>query len=328
MAESAGTTGNVTVSGFIGDINITPPHLVNFTEELTSGRQPGTSLNPKNNTYPYLTIYLNSTSNSPFYLYINATNLHAASSAGYQIPVTNISVNTSCNATGGEPYTLHRLDTSLVAICTDTVGQAVPAYMSANVYFYIDIPHGMYNDTYTGNITIWVNYTAGVGNATWFGIYNTTVTVRKYIEATWNETASPISFGTLAPGSMSNATDETFPTSLISGTGTNVFIDWYINGTDLVNDTYAYKILAANLTYSNATSYETWPANLTTLNNTLPADPTDWGSTSGDWPNWGNRGNNSDTWVFFNITIVPGQQPGLYKGNLTGRAVELDEDPT
>jgi len=320
LTGSAETAANVTITGFIGDIIVTPPLLVNFTVAGSSGLQPGNSYNAKQNVFAYFTVNLNTTSNSPYDLYINASAMTGAVS-GYTIPVANISVNTSCNDTGGEPYTMHRLSTSMIAICTGTVGQSVPIYSSANVYFYLDIPAGQYNDTYTGNIWLLANYSGVDSNSTWSGPNNSTGKVRTYIEASWNSTSSPISFGSLSPGSSSNATDETFPASLQSGAATNVFIDWYINGSNLISGSDSIGV--GNLTYANATSNEYWPNGTLPLSLTLP-DAT----TNGDFSNWGDVGNGSDTWVWFNISIPAGQQAGIYNGTLIGKAVEEGEDPT
>ena len=318
--ETTPTTANVTISGFIGDIVVTPPLLINFTVIGTSGLQPATSLNPKNNTFQYITVKLNATSNSPFDLYINASAMTGAST-GFTIPVANISVNSTCNGSTGPPSPI-RLSNSLKAVCGGDSGvQSVTIYTSADIYFYLDIPAGQNNDTYTGNIWLFANYSGISSNSTWYGSGNTTATVRKYIEIQWNSSSSPISFGTLAPGSKSNATDQTFPADIISGAATNVFIDWYLNSTNLISG--VNTIGTGNLTYANATEKKYWPNGTKTLSTTLPPS-----STNGDFPNWGNVGNASNTWVWFNISIPAGQQAGVYVGNLTSKAVEIGEDPT
>jgi len=322
--ESSVTTANVTVGGLLGNIEVYNIPI-NFTVDV--GLQPLTNYNPKQREpegIGFITVKLNSSNNANYNVYMNATALQLLGD-GISIPVTNLYVNSTCNGTQSSP-SLVQLSNSLQAICEGSY--EIYRYNSTNIYFYLNIPAGQNNGTYFGDVWIYINSSQAPGqNHTWYGYNNTTTTVKVYIEFSWNSTNTPINFGTLSPGSRSNATKtpspKGFPASVISGTGTNVYIDVYVNGTDLTTSgTPTYTLGCGNITYSNATSELQWPSNLKTFNKTFPAS-----STGGDFTNWGHVGNASNVYSFWNITIPGIQPPGDYGGIVNAKATEEGESP-
>jgi len=319
----APTTINVTVGGLLGKIEVYNLPI-NFT--LDPGLLPRTSYNPKRREpegVGYITVKLNLSNNVDYNVYMNASDLILVGDT-YTIPVGNITVNSTCNGSIPSP-SLIRLSNSMQAICETP--NNISYEKSTDIYFFIDIPAGQDNGTYFGDIWIFVNYTKSQ-NQTWYGSSNTTTAVKTYIEIQWNISNSPIDFLTLQPGSKANASvGNGFPASVINGPGTNIFIDLYINGTDLnctsgICNPGTDYMGVGNVSYSNATSESTWPDSIRSLNNTFPDS-----STNGDFSNWGHIKNDTNIWSFWNISIPLAQIPGDYGGTLNAKATEEGENP-
>jgi len=350
-------TANVTILGVIGDINISH-YPVNFTlEGVGGGLAPATDDNPKANgpapyIYPpdhgFITISANTSTNVPYNISINATNM--TDDLGNIIPVYEIKFNSTCNDT------LTELIGDLQFVCqTDGIPIEVPADENVNISFYLDVPAGQYNNTYDGEFWIYAHsYKADPNNnnRTWHGINlgpgegNTTAAIKTIIDITWK--LKPISFGTLIPGAESNATGNAgFPTNISSTPVTNVYIDLYLNGTDLFKQgDPTHFIGPGNITYSNATDAdadaepETWPDGIKPLPRSFVSET--WRGTrygqnyvwGGDFPNFGLIPNNSFILSWWNIIIplelivgepTPG---GDYVGDLYAKAVDAGYSPS
>ena len=127
------------------------------------------------------------------------------------------------------------------------------------------------------------------------------------------------------PGDKSNATDNYgFPANITNGAATNIPVDVYINGTDLNCTDCAGplfpKILAGNLTFSNATSKGDWPSAIQSLSYTFHGCDV--------FPNWCNLPNQTasgpgyDVLNWWNISIPSGQPGGTYKGTIVAEEVD------
>ncbi len=319
--EEQNTTVNITIRGNFDKL-IVDYFPVNFT--IDPGLAPGIDNYPKQGT-PYLKVSAGPTTNVRWNVSINASDM--TDGLGHFIPVEEINVNYSCNTDDStfDFPDLSKLSSSLYNFCMDTVlgktGLAYDGY--ALIYFFLDVPKGQYNSTYYGDI--WIDAISleaqiGYNNNTWYGPGNTTATIKKLIEIKW--TLTPISFGTVNPGYKVNATkNQGWPTNITIGSATNVPVDLYVNGTDLIGS--SMNIDSHNITYSNATSETDWPfPHVHLLNNTLPDD-----STGGDFSNWGSIQNNTDVFSFWEMDVpnVPG---GDYLGSLIAKAVDAGNDPT
>jgi hypothetical protein len=327
ISASEPTTLNVTIGGLLGSIQVNN-YPINFT--ISPGLQPATSYTPKQREpegIGFVTVKLNSSNNLDYNVYINASNLQLSGGSA-TIPVSNITVNTTCNGTRSSPPSI-RLSNSFSELCNGSY--EIFRENSTNIYFYLDIPAGQDNGTYFGDVWILVNSSDNPSQShIWYGVSNTTTGVKPYIEFQWNSSNTPVDFSTLNPGAKSNATGgaspKGFPSSVISGAATNIFIDIYINGTDLsclsgICAVGSDLIGVGNITYSNATSEATWPDNIRQLTSTFSAGP------GGDFSNWGTVGNASNTYSFWNISIPIGQIPGDYGGYLYAKATEQGENP-
>jgi len=340
-----GTTANVTVSGNLDNIEILC-NPVNFTAGV--GRPPGTEVHKYNACGPdhkYITISMGENTNIAWDLYINASDLISDSGNGAVITPSQMTVWSSC--AGGTPLSKTPLDYGLIEICTGIDRDA-----SVDVYFNLTIPVGQYNDTYDGNLWIYVDSplaSPGEGsNRTWYGPENTTVTVIPYIEFWWDTDTVPIDFTVLTPGigfggiPSANATNPDigpnggFPANMTNGDNTNIYIDIYIMGTDLecLNPADAcwstpsgiFNISIGsngNLTYSNATSIITWPdKGIKFVDYSYQAPP-----YAGDFANWQGVPNYTDVPSFWNISIPVFTEQGSYGGEITAKAVDQGTAP-
>jgi len=163
--------------------------------------------------------------------------------------------------------------------------------------------------------------------------------VKKAISISW--TLTPIDFATVSPGFMANARlNLGWPTNITVAALTNVYVDLYINGSDLQGLSGAAAgpppviIESGNITYANSThnnynstgpqppGSEYWH----TLNNQRPGS-----STRGDFTNWGMVPNRTDVYGYWNITIpilLPGGTPGgQYGGDVVATAVDAGTSP-
>jgi hypothetical protein len=332
LAGTAQTTANVTVQGYLDDIIVTY-FPVNFT--VGSGLSPGTDNNPKQNVYPFINVTTGASTNVNYNISINATAM--SDGMGHSIPVNEIKVNyTCCNGGCTDNPALIELSNSLQPLCQNLQSKGY-----ARIYFYLDVPAGQYNNTYYGHIWIYAYSAAaapGMNNRTWYGPNNTTATIKKAIAISW--TLTPIDFAAIIPGETKNATLNTgWPTNITIGAITNVYVDLYINGSDLRGLSGAAAgpppviIESGNITYANSThnSYnptgpqppgsEYWH----TLNNERPIV-----STRGDFANWGMIPNRTDVYSYWNITmpILPGGTPGgQYGGEVVATAVDAGTNP-
>lgn len=318
--SAPGTTANVTVYGTLGDIEVYF-NPVNFTSSDV-GEAPGSTYKKVNaGGVGYIRVNMSANNNMEWDIYINASDL--SDGAGNTIPVENISVNSTCNVKS-TPVTLIPLSTNLKHICyeTDTPESDIQPHAYADIEFYLYVPAGQYNNTYFGNIWIYVNHTGTDptgDNRTWYGPNNITIKVKQFIEITWS--LVPIQFPSLAPNTKSNATDnEGFPANVTNTAVTNVFIDLYLNGTNLdclsggcsIGTDY---IGVGNVSYSNATSLATWPDNIKDLALLFPSQ----GNT---FDNWQHVKNNTDIFNYWNISIPQAQPGGDYGGYVNAKAVE------
>jgi len=311
----SGTTANVTVKGYLDNL-IVQYFPVNFTIG-SNGNMPGDTY-PKANGQPFLEISTGPLTNVEWNISINGT--YMVNELGNRIPVENISFNTT-NWPTARPLSNQPQD----------VAYEIPAGGFEQIYFYLYIPVGAANGTYKGDIWIyaWSNKASeDSNNNTWTGLDNTTVTVAVTYGIEWS--LKPIDFGVLNPGTVGAKAKDNFgwPTNITVVDNTNVPVDLYINGTDLVNVSEIPVIDSKNITYYNVSIpfvYTTDPV-LTqsyayTLNNTRPTS-----TTYGDFANWGAIGNNTDVYSYWNITIpnIPG---GIYYGNVTAKIVVNGEKP-
>jgi hypothetical protein len=338
-----GTTANVSVSGYLGFINVT--YLpVNFTAGV--GRNPGTIV-AKANIQPYLTIDMTDQTNIAWDAYMNATNLIPVNGVGTPIVPSRITVWSTCD--GGVALPGTSLGNNLIKLCED-----ITYNRNFDLYFNLSIPVGQYNNTYYGNLTIYVNSSdasPGDGsNRTWFGPNNTTVKVIQHIEFWWNAATTPINFATLSPGigfcsgmplvcyPSANATGPSagFPANMTVGDNTNIYTDIYIKGNDLIGlsgmalGPPRFDILVGippargNLTYSNATSSANWPATIKFVNYSFQAPGP---SYQGDFANWHHVKNYTDVPSFWNISVPNEAKQGSYGGDITAKAVDEGEKP-
>lgn len=324
------TTANVTISGFLGNIMV-QFYPVTFVSAINQpGVQPATTLetNPKRNEGSVGFIRVNTTTqtNVAWNISMNATDL--VDSFGHIIPVSNIYVNSTCNGTKAYMAPL-ALSKGLQFICGGLGTDFIQKYNSADIYFWLSVPAGQFNSTYNGTFWILLNSTFAYNNRVFpnasagDSMNNINTTVKKYVEFSWDFV--PINFGTMNPGTSSNATaKQGSPANLTNGAATNIPIDFYINGTDLNSGSDIIK--SDNITYSNASTDNItleWPFRVThILNNSLPSGP-----IGGDFVNWGLVKNNTNILSFWNITIKPGQPGGVYSGNIYAKAVDSGTKP-
>jgi hypothetical protein len=303
-ATTAPTTANVTIQGTVGSITVYY-YPVNF-----STVNPGNACNPKVQAggVGYIIVEVNSSTNVNYNLYFKGTNIVAGS---WTIPVGNVHFG---NTSGLCPNGDTDLSTSYVTNATAFTNKP---YTSRNttIYFWIDTSVGWYNDTYNGNLTILVNGTDAINNETWFGQNNITLTIDKYIDISWD--LVPINFTSLIPGQKSNATaNQGNPANLSVNANTNIFVDGYVNGSNLncVGGGCGTDFIGmTNLTFTNVSTY---------------AGP--FNTLSSSWQNfnnWNNSGNTSDLLNYWNISIPSAQLPGNYGGNITGKAVDKGTAP-
>jgi hypothetical protein len=336
-AQSAPTTANVTVSGCLDQINITY-YPVNFT--LGTGRLPGITVS-KTNIQPYLMVDMTINTNINWDAFINASNLLPVNGVGSPIYPNNITVWTN-DCGGGTPSSLPAttLDYNLKRLCSE-----IPSNSGFNLYFNLSIPIAQYNNTYFGNITIYVNSTHSTGstcpyNVTWFGPNNSTVSIITSLEFYWDSSTVPIMFQTLSPGvgftspsanaTYPSGTQGGFPANMTIGRNTNIYTDIYIKGTDLIgysgeafNQHYNITIGPnGNLTYSNATSNTTWPSYIKHVNYSFYAPP-----YVGDFWNWRVVRNNTNVTSFWNISVPSLAKQGNYGGGITATAVDQGSIP-
>ena len=331
-APTQPTTANVTILGAVGIINVTC-FPVNFTEG--PGLIPNPIYRPKISPSGgvcgngrYVRFWVEET-NVDWNLFIMATDL-MGQVGNYRIPAENLYVNSTCNGTLTPPVPLIQLSSAnLVSVCTDLSWDAI-----VDVEFYITPPEGQYNTTYYGNLTIFVNSSYADNNATLDLPDNTTVTITKYVEIGWNIYTTPIYFGLVPAGGRANATNSTptntagWPANISNSRKTNIFIDYYINGTDFVNVTPATpwraefcsgstcKFESENVTYSNATSEQTWPDSLRALKETYYSTPF-----------WEMVRNNSETPSWWNISIPAGLPRATYVANIIAIGVDHGTAP-
>jgi hypothetical protein len=325
------TTANVTVRGCLGIINLTY-YPVNFT--VGEGLIPGGFPVAKNNTQTYIIINMSDTNNIAWDAYMNASNLIPLSGVGAPIYPQNITVSSPCS---GSPLPNTTLDYTLKRLCAET-----PYNKNISVYFYLTIPVGQSNDTYSGNLTVYVNSTHALpgdcNNRTWDAPKNTTVLVKTNIDFGWDKDTVNIDFLILSPGTgfgtpSANATlNKGFPANMTMGKNTNIRTDIYIKGTDLIGYTgqaalEAYNISigpTGNLTYSNATSNSTWPDRIKFINYSFQAPGPIYG---GDFGNWGDVRNSTNTTSFWNVSIPKDARQGNYGGGITAQAIEKGAKP-
>jgi len=301
------TTANVSVKGYLDKLIV-----YNFPVNFTVGENgmPG-------DTYPHLsnqntTLYVTTGPSTNVYWNISVNGSDMVNELGNRIPVENISFNST--RWTGNPRPLSNQP--------QEVGLDIPATGSEQIYFYLYIPVGQANGTYKGNIWIYAwSYEAADGdnNNTWTGLDNTTVKVAVTYGLEW--TLKPIDFGLLSPGVIGAKALDNFgwPTNITVVDNTNVPVDLYINGTDLVNTSEISVIGSKNITYYNVSipfTYTTDPdlsqSYVHTLNNTREY-------TYGDFANWGRIPNNTDVYSYWNISLaIPGLK-GAYYGNVTAR---------
>jgi hypothetical protein len=251
-----GSTANVTIMGHVGYLMVNY-YPINFTSNTTGsdiGLQPATNFNPKfqekPSDQPYVRVKTNDSTNVNWCLYVNGTDLTVTGIPSIQgIPVNNVSFNTTCNGTLSAPQSVKILSNGLQEVCcANTPSRGLSSKSFTDIFFYIDIPAGWLNQTYDGAIWFYANSTSltlspAEDNSTWYGMKgtvpgkgNTTATIRQYIEFQfyWD----PINFGTLTPGALnvnatSTPTPQGFPLNVTIGRGTNIYVDIYVNGTNL-----------------------------------------------------------------------------------------------
>jgi len=314
------TTVNVTVTGNLDKL------IVDFFPVDFGSGMPGNS-NPypkENPPQPFLNVTTGPNNNVQWNISINGTDM--INELGNIIPVNNISFNFTRGEPGGietDWPSFKNLSESTITFLKDLNPRDY-----VKIFFYLNIPVGSANGTYNG--TIWIHAssnqaTPGYNNYTWTGFNNTTVTVLVTFGIEWG--LKPIRFGTLSPGTNeARAIDDYgWPTNVTVVDNTNILVDLYVNGTDLVGPGV---IGSTNVIYSNYTNnnYTITPDLINSTSHTLnldrPPNP-----VYGDFDNWGGVGNKTDVFSFWNITIptVPG---GDYEGNVTARIFPTGRDPT
>jgi hypothetical protein len=275
------TTANVTIMGHVGYliVNYTPIVFTPIPSGSDNGLQPGTRDNPKvartdlrPNDKTFVRVSTNSSSNVNWCLYINGTDVNMTLNPIYQyIPINNISFNTSCNGSYSAPWPTKRLSYGMQEVCCGS--NKIGPRNFTDIYFYIDIPAGWLNQTYDGALWFYANGTStpAEDNSTWYGTRgsgagqgNTSAIVRQYIEFSLGWV--PIGFGTMTPGTTSNASvtpaPAGFPSNVTIGRATNIYVDLYVNGTNLVGISGAAltacagspaQMNATQITYANTT---------------------------------------------------------------------------
>jgi len=341
-----GTTANVSISGWVGKI-IVLHNPVDFTPSGTDGLQPATDDNIKQDAdaLPYITVNTSGTTNINWGLSINASYL--VDDRGNLINPANITVNTTCAGDIASPADI-RLSTDLQTLCTwDSANpESLTKTDSTDVYFYLDIPAGQYNNTYNATFWLYVNSSDSYANDTWVGTWNITMKVRRYIEIAWSHV--PITFSTMSPGTSSNATKGLkagWPGNVTNGAATNIYLDLYINATNLIATSgdaltawggNEAEILTTNITYSNATDeFARAPEDLHLLQKDLPTS-SECVETAMLTANWcgihfkdkETYMNNTDFLNWWNITIDQTQYQGTYRGDVNAKAVDAGYDPT
>jgi len=332
IGSSENTTVNITIRGYLD--NLTVDYFpVNFTVDSgfgPGGIAPGTDDNPKQNQ-PFLNVSTGGNTNVRWNVSINATNM--TDGLGHSIPVNEIKVNYACYTDGSQIENLGLIELShdpQYLFCdnpgTGNKDLAHNGYILVN--FFLDVPAGQYNSTYSGDIwfhAISLEAMNDYNKSTWYGPGNTTATIKTRIDIKWYLT--PIYFGIVNPGDQVNATCKPlslnpgcgWPTNITIGSANNVPVDLYINGTDLRGPE---TIDSNNITYSNATSESQWPASVHPLNNELPLS-----STRGDFADWGNISRGTDVLSYWNMS-VPRVFGGDYSGDVVAKAVEVGRNPT
>jgi len=301
-----GTTANVTIKGVLDNI-VVEEYPVNFS--FLNGNAPGFGNYTKQNL-PYLNISLGPLTNVRWNISINGTNM--VNENGNIITVENIFFNTTNHPDALSLSNIHQ-----------ELEYEIEPHDFRLIYFYLTIPVGAANGTYYGDIWVYVwsnEASEDSNNKTWSGLSNTTVTVKIAIGIDWS--LKPIDFGILNPGVIGAKALDNYgwPTNITVDRNTNVPVDLYINGTDLVDESGVPSIGSKNITYYNYThnQYDLIPLlsdSVThTLNNTRPAS-----STHGDFENWGAIPNSTDVFSYWNISLaIPGLK-GSYYGNVTAR---------
>jgi hypothetical protein len=360
------TTANVTIMGHVGYliVSYTPVNFTPIPAGVDNGLQPATTNNPKiaqtylrPNDKPYIRVGTNATSNVNWCLYINGTDINSTVNPIYQyIPVNNISFNTTCNGSLPSPQAEKILSYGLQQVCC-----GLGPRNFTDIYFYVDIPAGWLNTTYDGAFWLWANGTSNPSedNSTWYGTRgtgvgqgNTSATIRQYIEFAvgW----VPVGFGTMNPGTTSNATFAGgFPSNATIGRGTNIYVDLYVNGTNLNGTSGAAltgwngapsQINASQIMYSNASwgGGELVTGNFyKSLNYVRPAtsDCLNANQSSANWcGNWYKSkslimNGSTDLLSWWNITVpnnALGGEPmpaGTFRGDVSFKVVRAGRDP-
>lgn len=324
------TTANVTIMGYLDDI-VVEFYPVNFTPTgIDGGLATGVDEYPKYLQYiddqDYINISTGPGTNVKYNISINASNM--TDGLGHYIPVNEIKINsTDCGLSltelsEGEPQ----------LIC-----QEIPARGKVSIYFYLDVPAGQYNSTYDGDIWIYTHSYAARednNNRTWYGVNNTTARIKPTIEIVWD--LKPILFGTLIPGDKENATaNRGFPTNISTTPNNNVYVDLYINGTNLYNLADPTRFIGSdNVTYVDAPDDspedgepDSWPYDFIPLDLELPT------VSSPPFPNWAYIPNSSYRLSWWNITIplelITGEPTpgGDYVGDVRAKAVDTGYAP-
>jgi len=331
------TTANVSVLGGLGTLNISCIP-VNFTDDATYCLAPGTANRPKLSPAGgecgngrYIRIWMEST-NIPWDLYVNISDI-VSDTGKFSITPDNVHVNTTCG--GGTPTSNWiTLSYNLQKICS-----GVPYNGVVDLEFYLDVPAGYENTTYFGDLFLWVNSTQSGephDNRSLALPNNLTLTICKFVEITWNPATTPIVFPPTSAGHSKNATENNgWPANITNTPRTNIPVDYYINGSDFVNITIPSpvecpgflvgsecKFESENATYSNATSLATWPDGVRQLSNSFTTPP-----PYGDFPNWSNVRNNSETPSWWTISIPSGMPIATYQANIVVKAVDHGTPP-
>lgn len=363
----SGTTANVSILGNLGGI-LVDYVPVDFSHGST-GVTPATAYNDKSSwDLGYIRVKTNSTTNVDWCLYINGTELWVngdpASTEATPIPANNITVNTTCNGTIAATD-VRFTDTMQLLCCEADNGGILNSKAFTDVYFWIDIPAGWENHTYNGSFWLLANSSAADpahNNETWYsgnivgGQPNngTNVIIRRYYEIAISNVS--VMFGSLAPRlEPYNATPDNppinytgWPATFTNGAASNVFIDMYINGTDLngtsgdaVDPGWGTNAPAqiilndggsppgrGNLTYSNATDeFDRTTVDFHIVTYSLPITTQCLGSSILT-ANWCRIGNNTDKPNWWNITVEPGVLGGDYGGFVNYKAVDTGYVPT
>jgi hypothetical protein len=336
--QSGQTTANVTISGYLDYINVTN-NPVNFT---LGARNPGNTY-PKSNGPNYITIKMGANNNIIWDAYMNASDLIPVGGIGGNMQPNLLTVSSDCD--GGTALPNTTLNYGLIKICSN-----IGYERFINVTFYLTVPVGRYNNTYNGNLWVYVNSSASTitgDNRTWPGPGNTTITIGTNIEFSFDGNTVPITFPTMSPGTSSNAstpglcgglpTCGGFPTNMTLGANTNVLTDIYFKGTDLIGlsgqalGPPIYNISIGpygNLTYSNATNVKYWSNGTRYLNYSFQVPVP--GVYQGDFPNWYKIQNNTNVTSFWNISIpggINGAKQGSYGGNVIAQAFLSGKNP-